>query len=651
MPAANLSPSASAVSGAQASVNAPTHVTGPPRTAGTSGATATVIGGALLTPSSAATSGAQAGVIGGVLLFPSISAVSSSQGKAIGGVPLSPLASSTSGAQAGVIGGVVISPATAATSGAQAQAVGGVPLTPSIAAVSSTAATISLTILLIPTAGAVSGAVANVTAPTFMSLSSASASSGAVEKATIIEHLDIPHAIAVSGATAFVHAPAILTPHANATSSMGVVVAINRLSPLPISVILKPRQKAVGPPSVDWKWYIAQPTFSGGIFNGFDLITPLFSARSRTLNLALNGVESASFTVHTLDAAASYINPITTALVCYRNGQLKWSGPIWTINETVGDSQGDVQVQAVGWFQLLMYRLLKCGTYLSNPMVGPASTSTAIANYYYLQDPVSIAVDMVQRTNYEYPTGVSVGSTPGNPNNVQWSVTVNQLQNIGQMIQQLSNIESGFDFRVDPVTLALNFYYGTVKSGYTIYGRGNDRPNAIFRFGSNLSTLSRLIDPSKLTTQETVIGQYGQSQYPDAPQSTGRGDTLDPAIAKYGSWQAMSSLSNIVSPTITAAYATEEVLFLNAPQVIYSFNPIQYHQALEDGASVPQPLEDYDIGDFVYLGSNYGRMVVPPPGSGIVGYLPVRVYSFQLAIDNEGNERVTNVQTTYSTTS
>lgn len=412
-----------------------------------------------------------------------------------------------------------------------------------------------------------------------------------------------------------------------------------------------PKPLSLALPSVDWKWYIAQPTFGPSGFAGFKRLAPLFSARNRTINLALNGIESASFTVNTLDAAAKFINPVTSCVVCYRNGKLKWSGPIWTINETVGDAQEDVTVNAVGWFQLLMSRLLKTGDNLTNAMVGPTSTSTAIAHYYHLQDPVAIAGDLVNRTNYEYATGIALGAIPANPNNIQWTMTVNQLQNIGQMIQQLSNIESGFDFRVDPATMLLNFYYSAVKTGTTIYGRGQDRPNAVFRYGSNLTTLTRTIDPSKLTTQMTVIGQYGQAQFPDALASTGRGAALYPPIQTYGLWEALASLSNVVSSTITAAYAAEEVIFLNAPETIYTFAPVQYHRALENGASVPQPLEDYDIGDIVRLGSNYGRMVVPSPESGLTGYLPVRVYSMQIGIDNEGNERVSNIQTTYSTSS
>lgn len=449
---------------------------------------------------------------------------------------------------------------------------------------------------------------------------------------------------------AYTSAPASLSPHASGSSSATATVTVSIVGS-PLSISLLPRPVSPGTASVDWKWYLAKPTFSGGLFTGFQNIAPLFSARARTLNLALNGIESASFTVNTLDAVAPYIEPISTCIVCYRNGQIKWSGPIWTISETIGEGQEDVQVNAIGWFQLLMSRLLKCGAFPTNAMVGPTSTSTAINQYYYLQDPVAIAVDLVNRTNYEYPTGIQIGTTPSNPNSVQWTLTVNQLQNIGQLIQQLSNIESGFDFWIDPATIALNFYYGAVKSGYTIYGRGQDRPNAVFRYGANLSTLTKTTDPSKLTTQMTVIGQYGQSQFPSAQQSTGNGDVLYPPIATYGLWEALASLSNIISPTIQAAYATAEVLFLNFPQVIYTFSPMVYHQPVESGASVPQPFQDYNIGDFVRLGANYGRMVIPPPSLGISGYLPVRVYAMQITIDNEGNECVTNVQTVYSTQS
>lgn len=415
-------------------------------------------------------------------------------------------------------------------------------------------------------------------------------------------------------------------------------------------------------PSVKWTWFLAEQVFDGsGDFIGFNQLGPLNAAHNRTITPALNGIESAAFTINTLDPTAALIESISTCIVCYRNGELQWSGPIWTIDETVGEQQETVNVTCVGWFQYLMYRLLKCGATAYNPMVGPSDTSTAINQYYYLQDPGQIAVDLLARTNYELPTGIALGTVQPNPTGVKWTVAYNQLQNIGQAIQQLSNIEGGFDFWIDPATLQLNIYYNPVKDtpGYTVYGRGQDRPNAVFRHKVNLSSLRRLIDPSKLTTQQTALGQYGQEQYPSVYQSTGRGDDITPAIITYGLWEAMASLSSIVSPTILAAYATAEVLFLQFPQNIYSFVPLQYHKAAEQNVSVPQPFVDYNIGDYVYLGANYGRMIIPPPlgdtdagpSAGLTGYLPVRLFSFQILIDDNGNEQVSQIQTTFTTTS
>lgn len=413
-------------------------------------------------------------------------------------------------------------------------------------------------------------------------------------------------------------------------------------------------------PSVNWRWFLAEPVVDDmGSFVGFNRLGTLKAAHNRQLNVALNGIESASFTINTLDTVAELMQSVTTCIVCYRNGKLKWSGPLWTIDETLAEGQQSVNVTCVGWPQLLMYRLLKCGNSADNPMVGPTSTSTAINQYYFLQDPGQIAADLISRTNYEFPTGISIGTVIPNPNGVKWTVTYNQLQNIGQAIQQLSNIEGGFDFWIDPETLAFNVYYNPLKAGYTVYGRGQDRPNAVFRHRVNISSLRRFIDASKLNTQHTAIGQYGQSQYPSPAQSTGRGDIITPAIMTYGLWEGMTSLASIVSQTITEAFATAEVLFLQYPQSIYSFTPISYHRATENKVSVSQPFEDYDIGDYVYLGANYGRMRIPPiqgdtdagPAAGLTGYLPVRVFAMQIAIDDNGNEKVNQIQTAFATTS
>lgn len=398
--------------------------------------------------------------------------------------------------------------------------------------------------------------------------------------------------------------------------------------------------------AVQWDWYLAKPIFATGTgaFKEFNRLGVLDTAQNKQLTLGLNNAESASFDINTLDDLAQEIEPIETCIVCYRDGELKWSGPVWTINETVADKEQKVSVTCAGWFTLLLFRLLKTGALkfgeeLPLKGVGPSGTSTATSHTYTEQEPQAIVKDLIERTNYEYPTGITLGTFESNPAKVKWNVTYQSLQNIGQAIQQLSNTEGGFDFRVDPATLQFNVYYKPVKAGTTVFGRGKDRPQAVFGFKwgpENLSSLMRTIDGSQLTNQMTTVGQFSVR---------GIANSL-PSISIYGLFETQQALSTVVSNTILAAFAAIEVLTREKPLPIYTFSPLSINSQNEK--NVPEPLVDYDIGDFVYLGSRYGRMKVFSANES--SPQATRVFAMKINIDEDGNEGVTEVQTTYQGT-
>lgn len=403
-------------------------------------------------------------------------------------------------------------------------------------------------------------------------------------------------------------------------------------------IILLPQR-----PTVEWKWFLANPIFkaSNGAFERFSNIGLLSTATGRKLSLALNASESANFQLNTLDAIASYLNPITTCIVCYRNGQLKWSGPVWTIKEKVADGDNKIEVSCVGWFHLLVYRLLKTGALgfgAESPTkgAGPSGSSTALAQTYTEVEPQLIAKDLLERTNYDYPTGIVPGVFEPQGTKIKWNITYQRFQNIAQAIQQLANTENGFDFRIDPATLLMNTYYATVKPGATIFGKGKDRPNAVFGYGwgpKNLTSLERTIDGSALANQMTTIGQFVAQQFSNAA-----------SVSKYGLFEAQDSQTSIVSTTILQALAQVEVESRSDPLIIYTFSVVPVNA----GKNVPQPLTDYDIGDFVYVGAKYGRMqVMSTTGK---GPQPMRVFGMDIDIDESGNELVSNVQTTYQGT-
>jgi hypothetical protein len=351
------------------------------------------------------------------------------------------------------------------------------------------------------------------------------------------------------------------------------------------------------------------------------LIGELDTAQNRRISPRLNAPESAAFSVRSIDAIAPFISPVDTCLLCYRNGVRRWSGPVWTLDETLPD--GNVNVTCTGWFSELNGRILKTGT--SAPAASP--TTTATSHSYVNIDQVSIATDLVNRTNADASTHLVIGAAPSTMPSGARIVTYQQYQNIGQAIVQLSQIENGFDFHVDYTLRTLDMFYGNVKAGTTIFGRGQDRPNAHFGYAfgpSNITNLKRTVDGSKLVNQLIVQGAYASGIASDAG-----------SISRYGTWQANEQLSDVVSTTILGAYAQGEVFARSVPQVIYTFDQLPRGM----GEAFFDPFDDFDIGDFAYISSNYGRMVLQKQ--------PVRIFAFDIAIDAEGNESCTNFQTTF----
>lgn len=402
-------------------------------------------------------------------------------------------------------------------------------------------------------------------------------------------------------------------------------------------------------PAANWEWYLAQPIYNtDGSFNSFERLGLMDGIHGRKITPALNASESAGFSMHLLDPLASLVVPIQTCVVAYRNGALRWSGPVWTLDENAGEGQNTMAVTCTGWFTLLKYRILRCGALGAGapitglPLyggVGPTATMTATSHTYNMVDPSAIAQDLLLRTNFEYPTGITLGNFPANPNSIQWNQTYQVYQNIGTAIQTLANLESGFDFRVDPATLQFNTYYNRVKSTLGVYGRGQDRPNAVFGYKwgpENLKQLRRTTDPSQIANMFVSLGQYGAGLVP-----------VPASILQNGLFEVQQSLSDVVSQTILDAYAAAEAFIRAYPMQIYSFSPMAVHSS--EAGNVPQPFDDYDVGDMVYLGANYGRLQLPQ-GGGTSGQV-VRIYGFEVDIDDEGNETVSNVQTTYQTQS
>lgn len=351
-----------------------------------------------------------------------------------------------------------------------------------------------------------------------------------------------------------------------------------------------------------WKFILADATTSP-----ITRIGELMAAKSRHLILALDKPGSCSFEMTMHHILAEKIQPITTCIIAYKYNQPMWSGPVWTIDEQIDTAT--MTVNAVGWFELLNHRILHdIKRYITT--VGG-----------------SIALDLLNTTNAVAPTRIISDATQVHDTQTR-SRDYARWSNIGAAIVELSEIENGFDWTIDPITRTMAFWPSPTLGGPNPPSPTfNDRTNVVFGYGwgpDNVANLQRQTDSSQIMNTIYVSGKNGTY-----------GPGIDSAsIAAYGAFEEQVSLSEIADPNVLAAFGAEEITFRSTPRIIYSVTPFPHGAA---AGRVPDPLIDYGLGDQVYLTAKY-----PPRIS--ISNQAVRVFGMDITIDDEGNEKLGALQ-------
>jgi hypothetical protein len=351
-----------------------------------------------------------------------------------------------------------------------------------------------------------------------------------------------------------------------------------------------------------WKFLLANS-------DDMSLIGELTNARSKSLELSLNKPGTARFQLPLLDDMASFIQEETTCIMAYRNEQCVWSGPVWTITESLPDDTLDIG--CVGWFQEINEgRELHAGLNFTDTDGGLIAFN--LLDQLGVQDPALLP--RITKGTYQA--------------SIQRTRTYQIGQKVGPLIQELSDIEAGFDFIVDPVTRELNIYWTQIIPDTSLYGYGQNRPEAVFGLNwgpENLQSLRRESDTSRLRNRIFARGKFHTSRADDFPsQST------------YGVFEETITLTDVAEDTILAAYANATVLFRGLPSRLISFVPVQF----VGNPNVPEPFVEYGLGDIIYVGADRGRVQI--------NHQAMRVFGISISIDEEGNEAATTIQTRYS---
>ena len=380
-------------------------------------------------------------------------------------------------------------------------------------------------------------------------------------------------------------------------------------------------------------------------------IGELFQARGRSVNTVLNRGGSISFTFPMREEMAAEIQPITTAVKCYRwsDKTESWrniiSGPVWTIDEQINDER--MTVNCIGWQEILNKRLLRMDKIYNDVDDGAIIQDLlAEANKLVLPDIAGYAVP-VPSVYPATPSKIGWGGTRPNEGPGGATAYATALRNktyqkyvsIGSLIDELTALENGCDIHIDPDTRLLYVHRKKMRD-----------TNEVFAYGwgpSNLQSFQRQYDASTVVNLMQVTGRSGSTpQYADthAPFPGWPGDIAPDSQLEYGLIDELMNLPDVIDNNVLGAYAAGEIFVRYRPRVIYNLTPFSYapggmgyhHHTGAEG--IPEPFEDYDVGDRVRL-----TALLPPRVA--IQNQAVRVFGISVNIDDNGNESISSLQT------
>lgn len=351
---------------------------------------------------------------------------------------------------------------------------------------------------------------------------------------------------------------------------------------------------------VDWRFFLA---------NSQDMspIGEVSKARQPNLTLTLNRGGSLTFGHNGEEELAEDFVPLNTCMIAYRDGVPRWSGPVWSVIDDLPSN--DMKVTCVGWFDLLMHRLI--------------APSQEAATQFVLMDAGQIGMNLLCFANGRDATQLVL--TPITPGQVEPSQirtrSYRRFQNIGQEIQALGDIEAGYDCEVTPDTRVMNIWTK----------RSRDLRDSVV-FGYMTGPVHNLVSVNRqISGDRTVNGIYVVGASPAATLS--RQDDLV-SQATYGLMEEQVALSEVVDPVISLAYAAGELTYRSNPLTIYTIKPMSWSESNQ--RRVPRPLEDYEVGDVVSFSANQGRIQVYDQAARV----------FQMGIQVEGKTENVTLQTT-----
>ncbi|MGH9204643.1 MAG: hypothetical protein ACRD2A_25725, partial [Vicinamibacterales bacterium] len=170
-------------------------------------------------------------------------------------------------------------------------------------------------------------------------------------------------------------------------------------------------------------------------------IAELTTARSRKVTWDLDAPATASFTLDGRDANATSITELATDLLVYADNVALFRGRIGASEDDLSADSHRVNFSAIDYRGLLHRRIIWPGSTLS----------------YTTTDQADIAWDLI--ADSQALTGGNFGIIRNAPlTGVTRTVTLEDGENIGEVITKLGRSQNGFEWDIDPL-LKFNLYF------------------------------------------------------------------------------------------------------------------------------------------------------------------------------------------------
>lgn len=340
--------------------------------------------------------------------------------------------------------------------------------------------------------------------------------------------------------------------------------------------------------------------------NDMSLIWTLSEATGRSFKPVFNGPGTFSFTVP-LDSDPAYlIAKRSTGVLITRNDRPIWSGGITNIVRSA--AANTLTATATGWLEEFHHRYVRKGEEAAltfTNIVGGVIVSTLISTCNAQQDTAAIV----------RPLRISFGV---NTDTQQRNRSYHVGDNYGASIRELSTIENGVDFSVDPITRRLDCRAPTEFF---------DREDVKFGYGmdpNNLADVVETSDGDNLFNRENVTTSSGIVTVADDQSAIERAGVM---------LEEWISLSDVSTTSIAAAYANAELVVKRYGMTTYQLTPASY-------GNLPRPYDDFEWGDKCYFSVDRGAMQIEDQA--------VRMFAGTINYSDEGDEIVSELEVAFS---